>query len=86
MTAGALYFGPGLCYHRCMKNLRNWVMDLAYIRSGNIIYTDEAVILACLLHSKGKGRDTKDFKDLQRIMKDKNLEPEDAKHLNRKKD
>jgi hypothetical protein len=61
-------------------------MDLAYIRDGAVMHTDEAVILACLLHSKGKGRGTSDHKEVQRIMKDRNLEPEDVKELNRKKD
>lgn len=64
------------------------VMDLAYIRDGLVTHTDESVILACLLHTKGKGRGTKskDFVDVQRIMKDVNLEPEDIVQLNRKKD
>lgn len=49
-------------------------MDVAYIRDGHVTHTDESVILACLLHSKGKGRGTDDMKEVQRIMKDKNLE------------
>ncbi len=49
-------------------------MDLAYIRDGRVIHTDESVILACLLHSKGKGRGTEDMRQVQRIMKDQNLE------------
>lgn len=49
-------------------------MDVAYIRNGSVIHTDESVILACLLHTRGKGRGTNDMKDVQRIMKDKNLE------------
>lgn len=61
-----------------MKNeparLRNWVMDLAYIRDGQVTHTDESVILACLLHTKGKGRATPDMTDVQRIMRDKNLD------------
>lgn len=51
-------------------------MDLAYIRDGKLVYTDEAVILACLVHTKGKGRNSSDMKDLQRIMKDQNLKEE----------
>jgi len=50
------------------------VMDLAYIRDGRVVHTDESVILACLIHTKGKGRGTDDYKDVQRIMKDKNLD------------
>jgi hypothetical protein len=56
------------------RGLRHWVMDHAYIRDGNVLHTDESVILACLLHTKGKGRGTKDMTDVQRIMKDANLE------------
>ena len=48
-------------------------MDVAYIRDGNVTHTDESVILACLLHSKGKGRGTQDMTEVQRIMKDQNL-------------
>jgi hypothetical protein len=58
------------------KNVKvgNRVMDIAYIRDGHVTHTDESVILACLLHSKGKGRGTNDMTEVQRIMKDKNLE------------
>lgn len=49
-------------------------MDTAYIRDGKLFHTDEAVILACLVHAKGKGRGTKDMEDLLRIMRDKNLD------------
>ncbi len=52
----------------------NRIMDVAYIMDGHVMHTDESVILACLIHSRGKGRGTKDMKDVQRIMKDKNLE------------
>ena len=48
-------------------------MDRAYIRDGKVLHTDEAVILACLLHSKGKGRGTEDMTEVQRIMKDQNV-------------
>jgi len=51
----------------------NRVMDRAYIRDGKVLHTDEAVILACLLHSKGKGRGTEDMTEVQRIMKDQNV-------------
>lgn len=59
-----------------MSNVKtgNRVMDIAYIRDGRVLHTDEAVILACLLHSKGKGRGTEDMVQVQRIMKDHNLE------------
>lgn len=54
----------------------NRVMDLAYIRDGKTLHTDEAVILACLLHTKGRGRRTSDMADVQRIMRDKNVKTE----------
>lgn len=44
----------------------------AYIRDGKNIHTGEAVLLASLLHAKGKGRDTQDMRDVQRIMDDPN--------------
>lgn len=69
-----------------IRTLNTRIMDLAYIRDGAVTHTDEAVILACLLHTTGKGRGSADHKDVQRIMKDRNLEPEDVKHLNRKRD
>lgn len=62
------------------KNFR--VMDLAFIRDGKITHTDEAVILALLTHTRGKGRGTKDMDDVRRIMRDRNLD----KNNNRKKD
>lgn len=44
----------------------------AYIRDEKAVHTGEAVLLACLMHAKGKGRDTEDMKDVQRIMRDHN--------------
>ena len=32
------------------------------------------MLLACLLHAKGRGRKSKDMEDVQRIMKDHNLD------------
>lgn len=49
-------------------------MDIAYIRDGRLIHTDESVILACLLHAKGTDRRSKDMTTVQKIMKDINLE------------
>lgn len=48
------------------------VMDRAYIRDGRVVHTDEAMMLACLVHSAGKGRKGKDMEDVQRIMRDRN--------------
>lgn len=50
------------------------IMDNAYLRDGNNIHSGEALLLACLLHAKGKNRKGDDFKDVQRIMHDVNLD------------
>lgn len=50
------------------------VMDNAYLRDGKSIHIGEALLLACLLHAKGKSRKSGDFTDVQRIMHDKNLD------------
>lgn len=50
------------------------VMDIAYIRDGDTFHTGEALLLACLLHTKGRGRKSKDMTEVQRIMRDKNLD------------
>ena len=52
-------------------------MDVAWLRDGDIIIDGEALLLACLLHAKGKSRHSADMKDVQRIMKDGNLRPAD---------
>lgn len=44
----------------------------AYIRDGKTFHTGEALLLACLLHAKGKSRVSDDMKDVQRIMRDQN--------------
>ena len=49
------------------------VMDRAYIRDGDIVQTGEAVVLACLMQATGKSRKSTDMTDVQRIMRDKNL-------------
>jgi hypothetical protein len=46
----------------------------AYLRDGNFIHTGEALILACLMHAKGKSRKSQDMEDVQRIMRDRNLD------------
>lgn len=46
----------------------------AYIVDGDTVHTGEAVLLACMLHAKGKGRNTDDMKDVQKIMFDHNLD------------
>lgn len=49
-------------------------INQAWVRNGDSIITGEALILVCLLHSTGRGRDSEDFKELQRIMNDPNLD------------
>lgn len=48
-------------------------MDNAYLWDGKNIHHGEALLLACLLHSKGRGRGTEDMTEVQRIMRDRNL-------------
>lgn len=50
------------------------VIHRAYIRDGKNIHTGEAVLLACILHAKGKSRESADMTDVQRIMHDRNLD------------
>jgi hypothetical protein len=50
------------------------LIDVAYIRDGDNFHTGEAMLLACVLHTKGKGRDSKDMLDVQRLMRDINLD------------
>jgi len=45
----------------------------AYLRDGDTIHTGEALLLACLLHAKGASRVSPDMKDVQRIMRDRNI-------------
>jgi len=60
-----------------MVDMNNgWRMNqIAYIRDEELMHYGEAVILACLLHAKGQR--SKDLEDVQRIMKDHNLDPAD---------
>lgn len=51
------------------------LMFRAYTRDGDTLHTGEALLLACLLHAKGKGRKSPDMTDVQRIMKDANHQP-----------
>lgn len=48
------------------------LMYRAYIRDGKTVHGNEALLLACLLHAKGK-RNSDDMKAVQEIMNDKNL-------------
>lgn len=50
------------------------VMDRAYIRDGKNVHCGEAVVLACLLHTKGRSRKSKDMIEVRKIMRDHNLD------------
>lgn len=52
----------------------NRVMDISFIRDGKLIHHGEAVLLACLVHSKGASRNSQDMVEVQRLLKDKNLD------------
>lgn len=49
------------------------LMYRAVLRDGTTEHTGEALLLACLLHAKGKGRKSPDMSDVQRIMRDHNV-------------
>jgi hypothetical protein len=52
----------------------NRVMDRAWMRDGNVIHTGEALMLACLLHAKGRTRrGQEEVEHVARIMDDPNL-------------
>lgn len=51
-------------------------INQAWIRNGENTVTGEALILACLMHSTGKARSGDDFKVVQSLMNDVNLEEE----------
>lgn len=67
-----------LCYHCSMSKNEDRhfysVLSRAYLLDGHTTHNGEALLLAVLLHAKGKSRDSEDFKDVQRIMRDKNLD------------
>lgn len=51
-------------------------VNQAWIRNGEGVVTGEALILATLLHSTGRGRNSDDMKVVQALMNDINLEEE----------
>lgn len=59
----------------------NRVMDKAWLRdSSDVIHVDEALLLAVLLHAKGKSRKNKtDMEHVARLMKDPNRNRRRAK-------
>jgi hypothetical protein len=50
------------------------IMDLAWMRDGRTVYTGEALVLACLLHAKGKTRRGQaEVEQVAKMMRDPNL-------------
>lgn len=51
----------------------NRVMDRAWLRDGDTIHTDEALVLALLLHTKGKSqRGQQEVEQVARMLNDPN--------------
>lgn len=51
------------------------VMDVAYLRDGDSEHTGEALVLACLLHAKGKtNRADNEVKKVGEMLNDPNLD------------
>jgi hypothetical protein len=46
----------------------------AYLVDGDTVHTGEALLLACLMHTTGKSRKSDHMADVQRIMKDRNVQ------------
>lgn len=51
------------------------VMDLAWMRHKDTIYTGEALVLALLFHTKGAGRGSEDHKRVAQMLDDPNSTP-----------
>lgn len=52
------------------------VMDIAYLRDGNITHTGEALALAMLLHAKGSSqRNRNDLDQVAKMLDDPNRKP-----------
>lgn len=50
------------------------IMDNAFLRDGEAIYTDEALLLAVILHAKGKTqRGEEEVKQVAKMLDDPNL-------------
>lgn len=59
-----------------IKSDTRQLINQAWIRNGDSVVTGEALILATLLHTHGAGRNSDDFKTVQALMNDINLEDE----------
>lgn len=55
----------------------NQIMNRAWLRDGDTIYTGEALVLACLLHAKGKTkRGQEELEQVAKMLGDPNLRKE----------
>jgi predicted RecA/RadA family phage recombinase len=51
------------------------LMDLAYIRDGSLVHTGEALVLALLIHTRGRtNRGADEVKHLAAMLDDPNIE------------
>lgn len=54
----------------------NRIMDRAYLRDGSVIHTGEALLLAMLVHARGKtARNIDEVKQVARMLDDPNQSP-----------
>lgn len=49
------------------------IANRAYLRDGSLVHMEDALMLALLLHTQGKGRNQKDIEEVARLMDDPNL-------------
>ena len=61
------------------------VMDVAYLRDGDVTHTGEALALAMLLHAKGNAKRNKnDLEQVGRMLNDPNIDKPKAKRYPRR--
>jgi hypothetical protein len=64
----------------------NRVMDKAWLRDGDVIHTGEALVLALLLHTKGKSkRGQQEIEEVARMLNDPNQRKPQKRKPTRKK-
>jgi hypothetical protein len=64
----------------------NRMMDRAYLRDGSVVHTGEALLLAMLIHAKGKTqRGAEELKQVSKMLDDPNLETQKKRRPRRKK-
>jgi hypothetical protein len=56
------------------SEVKSNVLHRAYMRDGKTVHYGEALLLACLLRAKGRGRKSNDMREVQKLMKDINLD------------